>query len=96
MEIKDKAADEKDRRKVRIIKKLLWFAGVARNAVVVCLASVIAFYVYEDKYDPFILTGKFRFRRTDYVYYTENSKYNIYSFGLIRCHHKELIRNMTG
>lgn len=57
VKIKDKAADEKGCRKAKIMKKALWFAGVARNAVVVCLASVIAYFLHADKQDPFLLTG---------------------------------------
>ncbi|PZC86485.1 hypothetical protein B5X24_HaOG209204 [Helicoverpa armigera] len=57
IKIKDKAADEKGSRKAKILKRFLWFTGVARNAVVVCLASVTAFILHEDKYDPFLLTG---------------------------------------
>lgn len=57
IKIKDKAADEKGCRKAKVLKKLLWFGGVSRNAVVVCLASLIAYFVYEDKYTPFLLTG---------------------------------------
>nr|XP_021189016.2 sodium-independent sulfate anion transporter [Helicoverpa armigera] len=57
IKIKDKAADEKGSRKAKILKRFLWFTGVARNAVVVCLASVTAFILHEDKYDPFLLSG---------------------------------------
>ncbi|KAH9628522.1 hypothetical protein HF086_008042, partial [Spodoptera exigua] len=58
IKIKDKAADEKGCRKAKILKKVLWVGGVSRNAVVVCLASLIAYFVYEDKYNPFLLTAK--------------------------------------
>ncbi|KOB70768.1 Sodium-independent sulfate anion transporter, partial [Operophtera brumata] len=37
--------------------KCLWFVGVSRNAVVVVLAAVLAYFVHEDKGDPLILTG---------------------------------------
>ncbi|XP_026317607.1 sodium-independent sulfate anion transporter-like isoform X2 [Hyposmocoma kahamanoa] len=48
---------EKGRRRAVIIQRTLWLAGVARNAVVVLLASIIAFFVHQDKEDPLILTG---------------------------------------
>ncbi|XP_053607161.1 sodium-independent sulfate anion transporter-like isoform X2 [Plodia interpunctella] len=48
--------DEKNRRSV-VLQKLFWFAGVARNAVVVVVASTLAFFVHQDKDEPFILTG---------------------------------------
>lgn len=51
--------DEKGRRNTVILQKFLWFAGVSRNAVVVVLASVIAYFVHQDKEDPLILTGEF-------------------------------------
>lgn len=50
--------DVKGRRKVVITRRSLWFAGVARNAVVVVLASVLAFFIHRNKQDPLILTGK--------------------------------------
>ncbi|KAM3961068.1 sodium-independent sulfate anion transporter [Aphomia sociella] len=49
--------NEKSRRSAVIIQKCLWFAGVGRNAVVVVLAAVLAFFVHQDKEDPLILTG---------------------------------------
>ncbi|XP_049869038.1 sodium-independent sulfate anion transporter-like [Pectinophora gossypiella] len=49
--------DEKGRRNALILQKTLWFAGVARNAVVVVLAAVLAFFVHQDKTEPLILTG---------------------------------------
>ncbi|CAH2238333.1 jg17490 [Pararge aegeria aegeria] len=49
--------DEKGRRKTVILQRSFWFAGVSRNAVVVVLASVIAYFVHQDKEDPLILTG---------------------------------------
>ncbi|XP_073945401.1 sodium-independent sulfate anion transporter-like [Choristoneura fumiferana] len=50
--------DEKSRKGVMVLQKSLWFSGVARNAVVVVLAAVVAFCVYLDVGDPLILTGK--------------------------------------
>ncbi|XP_045535570.1 sodium-independent sulfate anion transporter [Papilio machaon] len=49
--------DDKGRRSAKIIQRSLWFVGVSRNAVVVVIASVIAFLVYEDKNYPLMLTG---------------------------------------
>ncbi|XP_013143122.1 PREDICTED: sodium-independent sulfate anion transporter-like [Papilio polytes] len=49
--------DDKGRRSAKIIQRALWFVGVSRNAVVVVIASVIAFLVYEDKNFPLMLTG---------------------------------------
>ncbi|CAH0723330.1 unnamed protein product, partial [Brenthis ino] len=51
-----KSKDETDRRTV-ILRRSFWFAGVSRNAVVVVIASVIAFFVHEDKDAPLLLTG---------------------------------------
>ncbi|XP_060802818.1 sodium-independent sulfate anion transporter isoform X1 [Amyelois transitella] len=48
--------DEKNRRSI-ILQKSFWFAGVARNAVVVVVASLLAFFIHQDKDEPFILTG---------------------------------------
>ncbi|KAJ0177281.1 hypothetical protein K1T71_007290 [Dendrolimus kikuchii] len=50
------AADEKGRHTI-ILQRFLWFVGVSRNAVVVVLAAVLAYFVHEDKGDPLILTG---------------------------------------
>ena len=55
-----KSKDEKNRRVV-VLRRSFWFAGVSRNAVVVIMASVIAYYIYEDKDSPFILTGRIYF-----------------------------------
>lgn len=52
-----KSKDEKVRRVV-VLRRSFWFAGVSRNAVVVIMASLIAYFVYEDKDSPFILTGR--------------------------------------
>ncbi|XP_045448685.1 sodium-independent sulfate anion transporter-like [Melitaea cinxia] len=48
--------DEKAGRTV-ILQRSLWFVGVGRNAFVVLIASVVAFFVHEDRNRPFILTG---------------------------------------
>ncbi|XP_045771956.1 sodium-independent sulfate anion transporter-like isoform X1 [Maniola jurtina] len=49
--------DEKGRRNTVILQRSFWFAGVSRNAVVVVIASVIAYFVHQDKEEPLILTG---------------------------------------
>ncbi|CAK1596252.1 unnamed protein product [Parnassius mnemosyne] len=49
--------DDKGRRSAIIIQRTLWFAGVSRNAVVVVIASILAFIFHEDKGEPLILTG---------------------------------------
>lgn len=51
------ATDEKGRRNAIILQRFLWFIGVSRNAVVVVLAAVLAYFVHENKSDPLILTG---------------------------------------
>ncbi|KAL0841340.1 hypothetical protein ABMA28_015052 [Loxostege sticticalis] len=51
------AEDKKGQRSTAILQKCLWFAGVGRNAVVVVLAAVLAYCVYEDAQEPLILTG---------------------------------------
>ncbi|KAJ2945897.1 hypothetical protein O0L34_g4805 [Tuta absoluta] len=51
------AEDEKRRRMTSLLQKSLWFAGVARNAVVVLLAAVAAFFLHQDKNEPLMLTG---------------------------------------
>ncbi|XP_063825016.1 sodium-independent sulfate anion transporter-like isoform X2 [Ostrinia nubilalis] len=49
--------EEKGRRSSAILQKCFWFAGVARNAVVVVFAAVVAYCVYQDSQEPLILTG---------------------------------------
>ncbi|XP_045497828.1 sodium-independent sulfate anion transporter-like [Colias croceus] len=49
--------DEKGGKNSVIVKRTLWFVGVSRNAVVVVIASVLAFFLHQDKNNPFILTG---------------------------------------
>ncbi|CAH0397843.1 unnamed protein product [Chilo suppressalis] len=57
-DIRIKAAqDEKDNRSAVVLQRTLWFAGVARNAVVVVVAAVLAFFIHQDRNDPLILTG---------------------------------------
>ncbi|XP_023942591.2 sodium-independent sulfate anion transporter [Bicyclus anynana] len=56
VQLKD-SQDEKGRRNTVILQRSFWFAGVSRNAVVVVLASIIAYFVHQDKDDPLILTG---------------------------------------
>ncbi|XP_064071938.1 sodium-independent sulfate anion transporter-like [Vanessa tameamea] len=48
--------DEKSGR-ILVLQRSLWFAGVSRNAIIVVIASVVAFFVHEDKDNPLILTG---------------------------------------
>lgn len=50
--------DEKNRGRIKIIQKCMWFLGVARNAVVVVIAAAVAYFIHESKEIPFILTGK--------------------------------------
>ncbi|XP_068631791.1 sodium-independent sulfate anion transporter-like [Battus philenor] len=49
--------DDKGRRSARVIQRTLWFLGVSRNAIVVVIASVLAFLIYENKDNPLRLTG---------------------------------------
>ncbi|GBP59958.1 Sodium-independent sulfate anion transporter [Eumeta japonica] len=49
--------DEKAKRNVLILQRSLWVVGVARNAVVVVLAAVVAYFVHVDRENPLILTG---------------------------------------
>ncbi|XP_038212343.1 sodium-independent sulfate anion transporter-like [Zerene cesonia] len=49
--------DEKGGKNSVIVKRTLWFVGVSRNAVVVVIASVLAFFLHQDRNNPFILTG---------------------------------------
>ncbi|XP_075973650.1 sodium-independent sulfate anion transporter-like [Anticarsia gemmatalis] len=51
------AQDEKGKRSAAVKAKMLWFIGVSRNAVVVVLATLTAFLMYNDIEDPFLLTG---------------------------------------
>nr|XP_032523263.1 sodium-independent sulfate anion transporter-like isoform X1 [Danaus plexippus plexippus] len=55
-DVRLKDNDEKSRRS-QILQRCFWFVGVARNAVVVVTASIIAFFVHQDKEVPLILTG---------------------------------------
>ncbi|XP_050345914.1 sodium-independent sulfate anion transporter-like [Nymphalis io] len=48
--------DEKGGR-ILLLQRSLWFAGISRNAIIVVIASVVAFLVHEDKDNPLILTG---------------------------------------
>ncbi|CAH0579318.1 unnamed protein product [Chrysodeixis includens] len=57
IKIKINTETERGRRNDFIMKKFLWFIGVARNATVVALATVTAYLVYEDINNPFLLTG---------------------------------------
>lgn len=52
-----KPQDEKGQRSAAVKAKILWLLGVSRNAVVVILATVVAFLVYNDATDPLLLTG---------------------------------------
>lgn len=50
--------DEKSRRNADMLRKIFWFVGVSRNAVVVVVAALIAFFVHKNNNEPLILTGK--------------------------------------
>ncbi|XP_041978767.1 sodium-independent sulfate anion transporter-like [Aricia agestis] len=56
-DIRLSSSDKKSTNNIVIKQKLLWFCGVSRNAVVVVVATMIAFFVHEDKNNPLILTG---------------------------------------
>ncbi|CAH2106303.1 unnamed protein product [Euphydryas editha] len=56
-DIKLKDSQDEKVGRIVVLQRSLWFAGVARNAVVVVIASVVAFFVHEDKNRPLILTG---------------------------------------
>ncbi|KAL4702129.1 hypothetical protein ACJJTC_016053 [Scirpophaga incertulas] len=53
-------AQDGKRRGPVLLQKCLWFAGVGRNAVVVVLAAVLAYFLHRDKNDPLILTARGR------------------------------------
>ncbi|XP_003487915.1 sodium-independent sulfate anion transporter [Bombus impatiens] len=48
----------KEKRKKTWLKKFLWFLSICRNALVILIASTIAFYFEKTGSSPFILSGK--------------------------------------
>ncbi|XP_050581045.1 sodium-independent sulfate anion transporter-like isoform X2 [Bombus affinis] len=48
----------KGKRKKMWLKKFLWFLSICRNALVILIASTIAFYFEKTGSSPFILSGK--------------------------------------
>lgn len=58
--LKDVKAPENAKKQRRILHSVLWLIATARNALIVLLASVIAFQCERSGTSPFILTGTVR------------------------------------
>ncbi|XP_076622162.1 sodium-independent sulfate anion transporter [Colletes latitarsis] len=44
--------------KIVVLKKILWFLSIGRNALVILITSTIAFYLQKSGSTPFILSGR--------------------------------------
>lgn len=58
--LKDIKAPQNARKSRRLFHTTLWLIATARNALIVLLSSVIAFYCERAGTSPFILTGTVR------------------------------------
>jgi sodium-independent sulfate anion transporter 11 len=56
--LKDIKTPENASKSRRIFGGFLWLISTARNAIIVLVSSVIAYYAHQSGYEPFILTGK--------------------------------------
>nr|XP_003706252.1 PREDICTED: sodium-independent sulfate anion transporter-like isoform X1 [Megachile rotundata]XP_012147521.1 PREDICTED: sodium-independent sulfate anion transporter-like isoform X1 [Megachile rotundata] len=54
----DSKNDTKAHNKKKIVKKILWFLSICRNALVILITAIISFYLEKSGPAPFILSGK--------------------------------------
>jgi solute carrier family 26 (sodium-independent sulfate anion transporter), member 11 len=56
--LKDIKTPENASKSRRALGGFLWLISTARNAIIVLVSSVVAYYAHQQGHVPFILTGK--------------------------------------
>ena len=81
----------------KILKKAFWFISISRNAVIVLISSIAAFWFQSNGYSPFVLSGKCQFQIVaNFAFWFESNAYSPFLFYQVNVSFKLLLILLSG